>query len=377
MMEKLLELRDKLDVIDEKIVKLYEERMTICEEVGNIKIDAGRKIFDKQREKEKLAAVTTNAKDDFHKKGITELFEQLMSMSRKLQYQLLTKKGALGRLPFIGVDTLDVDGARIVFQGTEGAYSQAAMEKYFGSDINSFHVQTFRDAMEAIEEGSADFAVLPIENSSAGAVNEVYDLLMEFENYIVGEVFLPIEHTLAGLPGANLSDIERVYSHPQALMQSAKFLDDHRDWQQISVANTAVAAKKVLEDHVPTKAAICSAYAAEFYGLEVLEEKINHNAKNATRFIVVTNQKIFLKDATKISICLEGAHESGSLYHLLSHFIYNDLNMIKIESRPIEGRNWEYCFFIDFEGNMADGAVKNAIRGLREEARNLKILGNY
>ena len=251
------------------------------------------------------------------------------------------------------------------------------MEKYFGNDINSFHVQTFRDAMEAIEEGSADFAVLPIENSSAGAVNEVYDLLMEFENYIVGEVFLPIDHTLSGLPGTKLSDIERVYSHPQALMQSAKFQDDHRDWQQISVANTAVAAKKVLEDNVPTKAAICSAYAAEFYGLEVLEEKINHNSKNATRFIVVTNQKIFLKDATKISICLEGAHESGSLYHLLSHFIYNDLNMIKIESRPIEGRNWEYCFFIDFEGNMADGAVKNAIRGLREEARNLKILGNY
>lgn len=376
-MEKLLELRDKLDVIDEQIVDLYEKRMAICEEVGNIKIDAGRKIFDKQREKEKLAAVTANAKDDFHKKGISELFEQLMSMSRKLQYQLLTKKGALGRLPFIGVDSLDVDGARIVFQGTEGAYSQAAMEKYFGNDINSFHVQTFRDAMEAIEEGSADFAVLPIENSSAGAVNEVYDLLMEFENYIVGEVFLPIDHTLSGLPGTKLSDIERVYSHPQALMQSAKFLDDHRDWQQISVANTAVAAKKVLEDNVPTKAAICSAYAAEFYGLEVLEEKINHNSKNATRFIVVTNQKIFLKDATKISICLEGAHESGSLYHLLSHFIYNDLNMIKIESRPIEGRNWEYCFFIDFEGNMADGAVKNAIRGLREEARNLKILGNY
>lgn len=376
-MEKLLELRDKLDIIDEQIVELYEKRMAICEEVGNIKIDAGRKIFDKQREKEKLATVTANAKDDFYKKGISELFEQLMSMSRKLQYQLLTKKGALGRLPFIGVDSLDVDGARIVFQGTEGAYSQAAMEKYFGNDINSFHVQTFRDAMEAIEEGSADFAVLPIENSSAGAVNEVYDLLMEFENYIVGEVFLPIEHTLAGLPGAKLSDIERVYSHPQALMQSAKFLDEHRDWQQISVANTAVAAKKVLEDNVPTKAAICSAYAAEFYGLEVLEKKINHNSKNATRFIVVTNQKIFLKDATKISICLEGAHESGSLYHLLSHFIYNDLNMVKIESRPIEGRNWEYCFFIDFEGNMADGAVKNAIRGLREEARNLKILGNY
>lgn len=376
-MERLLELRKQLDEIDKQLVELYEKRMDICGQVGEFKIETGKKIFDKQRELEKLAAVSANVEDPFYKKGVRELFEQIMSVSRKLQYQLLTKKGALGRLPFIGVDRLDVEGARIVFQGTEGAYSQAAMEKYFGSDSNNFHVQTFRDAMEAIEEGSADFAVLPIENSSAGAVNEVYDLLMEFENYIVGEVFLPIAHTLAGLPGTKLSDIERVYSHPQALMQSAKFLDEHRDWQQISVANTAVAAKKVLEDNIPTKAAICSAYAAEYYGLEVLEEKINHNSQNTTRFIVVTNQKIFLKDATKISICFEGAHESGSLYHLLSHFIYNDLNMIKIESRPIEGRNWEYCFFVDFEGNMADGAVKNAIRGLREEARSLKILGNY
>lgn len=376
-METLQELRKQLDEIDTQIVDLYQRRMDICGKVGEYKVSSGKKVFDRQREQEKLAAVTADVSNAFYKKGLTELFEQLMSMSRKLQYQLLTKKGALGRLPFIGVDRLEVENSRIVFQGTEGAYSQAAMEKYFGQDINSFHVQTFRDAMEAIEEGAADFAVLPIENSSAGAVNEVYDLLMEFENYIVGEVFLRIDHTLAALPGTKIDEIQRVYSHPQALMQSAKFLDSHRDWQQMSVANTAVAAKKVLEDNDCKKAAICSAYAAEYYGLEVLEEKINHNENNATRFIVVTNQKIFLKNAGKISICFEGAHESGSLYHLLSHFIYNDLNMIKIESRPVEGRNWEYCFFVDFEGNLADGAVKNAIRGLREEARSLKILGNY
>lgn len=376
-MAALEELREQLDTIDEQMVSLYQRRMDICKEVGEYKVTAGRKVFDKVREREKLAAVSSRVEDPFYKKGIRELYEQLMSMSRKLQYQLLTKKGALGRLPFIGVDRLDAEDARIVFQGTEGAYSQAAMEKYFGKDINSVHVQTFRDAMEAIEEGSADFAVLPIENSSAGAVSEVYDLLVEFENYIVGEVILPIHHTLAGLPGTKLEEIERVYSHPQALMQCAKFLDEYREWQQISVANTAVAAKKVLEDQVKTKAAICSAYAAEYYGLEVLVDEINFSESNSTRFIVVTNQKIFLKEAQKISICFELSHESGSLYHLLSHFIYNDLNMTKIESRPVEGRNWEYRFFVDFDGNMADGAVKNAIRGLREEAVNLKILGNY
>lgn len=376
-MRSLEELRNELDRIDPQIIQLYEERMSVCEEVGEIKIEEGRKVFDRNREQQKLAQVTREAKDPFYKKGLTELFEQLMSQSRKLQYQLLTKKGALGRLPFIGVGELDWKNSRVVFQGTDGAYSQAAMHKFFSKDVNSFHVQTFRDAMEAIEEGSADFAVLPIENSSAGMVSEMYDLLEEFENYIVGEVILPINHYLVGTENTTLESIERVYSHPQALMQCSKFLDRHGSWQQIGAANTAVAAKKILNENDPTQAAICSEHAAEIYGLKILEEKINHNHNNSTRFIVVTNQKIFLKKAQKISICFEVAHESGSLYHLLSHFIYNDLNMTKIESRPIEGKTWEYRFFVDFEGNMGDAAVKNAIRGLREESKSLKILGNY
>ena len=376
-MRSLEELRNELDRIDPQIIQLYEERMSVCEEVGEIKIEEGRKVFDRNREQQKLAQVTREAKDPFYKKGLTELFEQLMSQSRKLQYQLLTKKGALGRLPFIGVEELDWKNSRVVFQGTDGAYSQAAMHKFFSKDVNSFHVQTFRDAMEAIEEGSADFAVLPIENSSAGMVSEMYDLLEEFENYLVGEVILPINHYLVGTENTTLESIERVYSHPQALMQCSKFLDRHGSWQQIGAANTAVAAKKILNENDPTQAAICSEHAAEIYGLKILEEKINHNHNNSTRFIVVTNQKIFLKKAQKISICFEVAHESGSLYHLLSHFIYNDLNMTKIESRPIEGKTWEYRFFVDFEGNMGDAAVKNAIRGLREESKSLKILGNY
>lgn len=376
-MADLLELRDRIDEIDREIARLYEARMGVCREVGEYKIANGSKVFDRQREKEKISAVKTMVHGEFNKKGIGELFEQLMAMSRKLQYQLLTEKGALGKLPFIAVEELDWKNSRIVFQGTEGSYSQEAMFRYFGKEINSFHVQKFRDAMEAIEEGSADFAVLPIENSTAGAVDEVFDLLVEFENYIVDELVLPVRHALAGLPDATLSDIERVYSHPQALMQSARYLDEHRDWQQISVANTAVAARKVLEDDDVKKAAICSEHAAEVYGLKLLDREINDNPANSTRFIIVTNQKIFRKNASKISICFEVSHESGSLYHMLSHFIYNDLNMTKIESRPIEGRPWEYRFFVDFDGNMADPAVKNAIRGLREESRNLKILGNY
>lgn len=376
-MATLEELREKLDGIDDQIAKLYEERMKVCEDVGRFKVGAGRKVFDRQREHEKLLDVASKVNGEFNKKGIQELYAQLMSMSRKLQYQQLVEAGALGRLPFIEMESLDKQNVRVVFQGVEGAYSQAAMKKYFSDNENNFHVTTFREAMEAIEEGAADFAVLPIENSSAGAVNEVYDLLVEFENYIVGETFLPIENTLAGLPGTTLSQIERVYSKAEALMQTSRFLEKHGDWQQISVSNTAAAAKKVLKEQDHSQAAVCSAYAAQVYGLSVLAEDINDETNNVTRFIIVTNQKIFTPAASKISICFELPHQSGSLYQILSHFIYNDLNMTKIESRPVEGKSWEYRFFVDFEGNLEQPGVKNAIRGLREEARNLKILGNY
>lgn len=372
----LLELRDRLDVIDAQIVELYEKRMDICSQVADYKIKNGKKVFDRVREQEKLAKVKSLTHNEFNSHGVEELFEQIMSMSRKLQYQLLAANGSEGRLPFIGVDELETGKARVVFQGADGAYSQAAMMQYFGDQINSFHVDTFRDAMSAIDEGSADFAVLPIENSTAGIVNEIYDLLVEYENYIVGEQVIRIEHCLLGTPGARLEDIKTVYSHPQSLMQSAKYLADH-DWRQISMQNNAFAARKVAEEKDVTQAAIASEHAGKIYGLEVLKKGVNDSGTNSTRFIIVTNQKIFKKDAGKISICLEVPHESGSLYHMLSHFIYNNLNMTKIESRPMPDRNWEYRFFIDFEGNLSDGAVKNALRGLRDEARNMKILGNY
>lgn len=377
MQKDLGELRNRIDEIDEQIVALYEERMEVCKGVAEYKIANGKKVFDRAREEEKLQKVSALAHNEFTSHGVQELFEQIMSMSRKLQYQMLADAGSTGRLPFIGVQELDTAHARVVFQGAEGSYSQAATKRFFGEGVNSYSVETFRDAMAAIEDGSADYAVLPIENSTAGIVSEIYDLLVEFENYIVGEQIIPIEHCLMALPGTKLSDIRTVYSHPQSLMQSARYLQEHPNWKQISLKNNAFAARKVADEGDVSQAALAGAYAAEVYGLTVLEQGVNDSKNNSTRFIIVTNQKVFRKDADKISICLEIPHKSGSLYHILSHFIYNNLNMTKIESRPIEERSWEYRFFIDFDGNLSQSAVKNALRGLREEARSMKILGNY
>lgn len=372
----LNELRKEIDDIDSAIVNLFEKRMDVTRNIAEFKIANGKKVFDRTRELEKISLVQSQTHTDFNRQGISELFAQIMSMSRRLQYQLMTEKGILGRLPFIPVEHLESAKTRVVFQGAEGSYSQAAMEQYFGTAVDSFHVDTFRDAMESLEEGRCDFAILPIENSTSGSINEVYDLLVEYEHYIVGQQIIKIEQCLMALPGTRVEDIRTVYSHPQSLLQSAKYLSQH-SWKQISMQNNAFAAKKVSDDKDRTQAAIAGEYAASVYGLEVLAKGINQEKNNSTRFIIVSNQKIFQKDAGHISICLELPHESGALYHILSHFIFNNLSLTKIESRPIEGKNWEYRFFIDFEGNLADSAVVSALRGLREEARNVKILGNY
>ncbi len=373
----LLEYRQQLDEIDAQMVQLIEKRMAISQLVAKDKIESGKRVLDKKREQEKLTTLANMASTDFNRRAVHELYEQIMAISRKCQYRIMDDAGQMHGLPFIPVDTLVDEHTRVVYQGAPGAYSEAAMKQFFGEDIDSFNVETFRDAMSAIEEGAADYAVLPIENSTAGIVSQNYDLLFEFENYIVGEQILPIHHCLMGTPGTTMESVRSVYSHPQSLMQSAHYLDQHPEWQQVGMQNNAYAAQKVAKDQDPAKAAIGSEYAAKAYGLEILAKGINDSENNSTRFIIVTNRKVFPRNGRKISIVLETEHESGALYRVLSHFIYNNLNMNKIESRPIRDRSFEYRFFIDFDGNLQDSAVRNALRGLRDEAKNLKVLGNY
>lgn len=376
-MKDLLEIRDKIDDIDSKIVELYEKRMKLTTEVAEYKISTGKQVLDREREREKLDKAESQVKDAKNRCGVRELFEQIMAMSRKRQYQLLINHGLGEKIDFKLVDRLPFENGKIVYQGVEGAYSQMAMKAYFGEDVDSFNVETWRDAMEAIQNGEADYAVLPIENSSAGIVSENYDLLLEYDNYIVAEQTIKIEHALLGMPGAELSDISCVYSHPQALMQCVDFLDEHREWERIKLKNTALSAKKVVQEGKKNQAAIASRMTADIYGLDILKDNINYCEDNSTRFIIVTGKKVYMKDAKNISICFEIPHESGSLYRMLSHFIFNDINMVKIESRPIKNKSFEYRFFVELEGKLSDGAVQNALKGLVEESNSVKILGNY
>lgn len=373
----LLECRELIDKIDNEMIRLFEERMKVCENVAEYKIRTGKKVLDPERERQKLSSLREKAHGQFNQLGAQELFQQIMAISRKRQYQLLTEHGVTEEEKLEMVDELPLNDVTVVFQGVEGAYSYAAMREYFQGDIQSYHVKTWRDAMEEVVAGRADYAVLPIENSTAGIVAGIYDLLTEYELSIVGEQIIRPEHVLLGMPEALIDDIACVCSHPQALAQCGKFLETHPTWEKKETENTAGSAKKVREDADKTQAAIASRQAGELYGLKILAENICYNGQNATRFVIVSKKPIYVKDARKISIFFELPHESGTLYNMLSHIIYNGLNMTKIESRPIPGKNWEYRFFVDFEGNLRDSAVKNALRGIEAEANRMRILGNY
>ncbi len=378
-MRDLSEVRVDIDRVDNEILSLYKERLELVTEVAEYKISTGKKVLDPEREAQKIDVLSGQTDDDFIKHGVTELYKQIMSTSRKRQYQILSAHGLMDeQLPFTAVDKLDFNKKVVVFQGVPGAYSQQAMKEFFGPDLEeSFHVDTWREAMEAIKSGKADYAVLPIENSSAGSITENYDLLAEYDVAIVGQHILKIDHALLGLKGAKVDDITTVISHPQAIMQCDRYIvNNHSEWNVTAMHNTAVSAMKVRDDGDIHQAAIGSPINAELYDLCILERGIQDNKNNQTKFIIVAKDKVFKKDADTVSICIEIANQKGSLYYMLSHFIHNGLDLKHIESRPLTGRNWEYRFFIEFTGNLQDDAVKDALLGLKSESSYLRILGN-
>lgn len=375
-MRDLADSRKEIDEIDSQMVELFEKRMEICRDVADFKLKTGKPVLDRQRELDKIAVLREKASTDFYAHGVEELFEQIMAMSRKMQYKLLTEEGVNNDIGFEIVDELPKENLTVVYQGIEGAYSQQAASEYFGDKVEYVNVTTFREAMKYVSDGRADYAVLPFENSSAGIVTDVYDLLVEFKNYIVDTFDIKIEHCLCGVKGAKIEDISEVYSHPQAFMQSDTFIEEH-GWGKVNLANTAISARYIAERNDKTRACIASENAAKIYGLDILHKGINFNNKNATKFIVISKEKMARRDAGLICISFEMPHSSGTLYQMLSHIIYNDLNMTSIQSRPVPEKNWEYRFYVEFEGKATQAGVVNALSGINAESLNMKILGNY
>ncbi len=378
-MRDLADIRVEIDQVDKEILNLFTKRMELACQVAEYKISTNKKVYDKVREDEKLEKLSSYVDDDFSQQAVRELYTQIMSISRKKQFSLIRENGMSFDLGYKEYDSFDYSDAVVCFQGVQGAYSQLAMNEFFGNNIkDSFHVDLWRDAMEAITNSSADYAVLPIENSLAGTIEENFDLLSEYNVSIVGEQILKVEHALLGVKGAKVSDIKKVFSHPKAIAQCDKYIrDSHMDWEVINLHNTAVSAQKIRDDKDITQAAIGSTLNAKLYDLDILDENISDASNNETRFIIVSKEKKYRKSANKICLCIEIPHEPGSLYKALSNLMFNGINMNRIESRPIKGENWQYRFFIDIDGNLKDEAVLNALVGLNEECNSLRVLGNY
>ena len=367
--------RKQIDEIDSQIVKLFEERMKVANEVAKYKMETGKAVFDKEREEQKLDSLSKICHGKFNERAVRELFSQIMSISRKYQYGVLPHTDDI--TDFEKTEkAFDKEQAKVYYFGVPGTHTQQAMEDVFGEAVQGISCQSFQGVMEAVENGQADYGVLPIENSSTGGISTNYDLLLNYKNAIVGEYVMKIDQCLLALPGTKLEDIQTVFSHPQALMQSSDFLNQH-DWQQLSMENNAVAAQKVRDEKDPSQAAVAGEVAGEIYGLKKLAGPINNCPDNTTRFLILAKDRVYQAGAEKISLCFELPHRSGTLYSMLGNFIFNDVNMRMIESRPIPEESWQYRFFVDIEGNLEDAGVQNALYGIMREAKNVKILGNY
>lgn len=378
MMDELQSLRRDIDAIDRELVELFRRRMDVTARVGAYKRERGIPVLDQERERQVLQNKGELAGEELRPAAVT-LFQTIMALSRRQQRDMMGQ-GADNPGVRRWRDARDsarrpIPAPRVAYQGEPGAYSEQAALDFFGADAVTAGLEQFEDCFLALREGRADYAVLPIENSSTGAIRQIYDLLTQYECYMVGETTVKVEHCLMALPGASLDTVTHVYSHEQGLFQCERYLNAHPAWKQVPQADTAGSAKMVAGSGELTKAAICSARAAEIYGLEILARGINHNTQNTTRFVVVSSRLELRPGADKVSTLFLLPHEAGSLHEVLTVFAVHGLNMVKLESRPMPGRSWEYMFFLEFTGAPGDPAVDDALHELAQTTGEFRVLG--
>ncbi len=265
----------------------------------------------------------------------------------------------------------------IAYQGIPGSFSHQAACMYFGSSEQLISKDSFDKVFESVDNGEAEWGILPVENSSIGVISKVFDLLYRYELNIRGELYLDIKHNLLGLPGSKIEYIEEVYSHPQAIEQCSQFLSQYPNWRVIPFFDTAKSAEWIKAQGMFSNGAIASTEAAELYGLNVLVHDIHDNPLNYTRFIVIAKEREIDSACNKVSLIISLHHRPGSLYRIVEQFAENGLNMLKIQSRPIVTKPFEYMFYIDFEGNLSDKKVGEALEAIQKHCSSFKIIGNY
>jgi chorismate mutase / prephenate dehydratase len=371
-------LRSQIDVIDNQLVDLFKDRMQICLEIAKYKKASGLPVFDVSRERSLLHKVTERAGSDFEI-YMRVFFSMLMDVSRSYQHKYLAEDSKLSETIMKAVEQtpkLFPEKAVVACQGIEGAYSQYACDKLFSlPDIMYF--SSFESVINAVQNGLCRYGVLPIENSTAGSVNQIYDLLQHHNINIVRTARIQVAHSLLVNSGSTLADVKEVISHEQALAQCSNFLAGLKNVKVTVCENTAVAAQKVAESKRKDLAAISSKACAEIYGLSILGDGIQNNDGNYTRFICISKELEIYPGANRTSFMMVIPHKPGALYRVLVRFYALGMNLVKLESRPIPGRTFEFMFYFDVESPVYSPALMQLIGELESSIEDFRYLGSY
>lgn len=347
------ELRKQIDATDAEIVRLITRRIGLAGKIGLQKQETGKAVEDKAREKVVLENVRRiAAENNISAPDMETIFGQIIIASKRIQ------------------------GASAAFQGEIGAYGEEAAAGFFGPDVQLEPCADFADVFAAVSAAKVQFGVVPVENSLEGSINRVYDLLLNSNLMVCGEIELRIAHCLIGNPGANLNSIKKVYSHPQALAQCQRFLKNLKA-ELIPAYDTAGSVKIVRERATAGVAAVAGARAAEIYGMQIIAREIEDNANNFTRFLILSERDAPPTGNDKTSIVFSLHHRPGALYEALNEFAERQINLVKIESRPTRQKLWDYYFYVDFEGHRDSPQAREVIQGLAKHTFFIKVLGSY
>ncbi|MDD5795985.1 MAG: prephenate dehydratase [Oscillospiraceae bacterium] len=372
-MKDLGQIRNEIDSIDKQLIDLFKRRMDCAKAVGEYKKENNISVLNQARENEILDKVQEMGGE--YGTFARLLYSNIMELSRALQHTIMGSGKALKDDILNASAQMETTNIKVAYQGIKGANGHEAVLRLFPKSIPT-NYKTFSDVFDAVDKGEVSYGVLPVENSNAGSVSSVYDLILKHRFYIVGALDLPIDYCLGGLKQAEFSDIEKVWSHPQSLSQCSNYIAKH-NFESTPCSNTAIAARDVAREKRLNVAAICSYKAAEEYGLKILDNHLQDSKENTTRFIVISKKLFIPENADKISLCFGLPHVTGSLYSVLCRFNSLGLNLTKIESRPMLSDGFEYLFYLDFTGNVRSENVLNLLCALSEELPDFSFFGNY
>jgi chorismate mutase/prephenate dehydratase len=374
----LNQCRQQIDNIDDQLVKLFAQRMEVAAAVAQCKRETGKPVMDAARERAKLLDVMDKSPDEF-KDYTMSLYSLIFEISRSYQHRILDSDNALTSQIKTAIETTEKifpGTATVACQGVEGAYSQLACEKLFRLP-NIFYFNNFEAVFSAIENGLCRYGIIPLENSTAGSVNKVYDLMMSHNFRIVRSVRLKVDHNLLVKPGTKLEDIKEIYSHEQAINQCAQYLQKFNGVKIIPCENTAMAAKYVAQSEDNSVAALSSRPCMKLYGLDCLEESVQDQGNNYTRFICISKDLEIYPGADRTSLMLVLPHTPGSLYKVLSRFYALGINLIKLESRPLPERNFEFMFYFDLDTSVYSPKFIELMGEMQNICEEFSYLGSY